>query len=576
MTFGVNGGVIGPANVSTKQTASGVWSLGEIAEAERDGIWPEKNECYVLAIGKTNSYYSGGQENFNTMAVGASGATYWLMTDSNSNYYGWKINEDGTPATGNWVNIANYSDGGSGGACTLYALMVDEATSKAYVTGYAKDNSYSQYWNGGLIFEFPLDRFTTSNTGITKFYHGDCHWAQQTYYRSMARYKDTDKFIQLGRQSNYVGFQTYDMSSTGSSIAQQSYRLTSSNAQDRSMHAADVDEDDRYWMIGRMDNGGGFPQVGLWKAANNNGNVSGGVDYTCWYYQPNNGAYYGAAINMWNYSGDTSKRAWTSAGVYQHNGYNLWVRPTSLDNPTQQWSVGGVGASGKVFYKNSGQGSIYFGGQFGDQGNTNQNGGQCMATDADGNVYIVASMDAGSSLSYYVGVFIKMNNLGVVQFIRHFVFTDAEAFQYNTASNKLSTQATKIALDETKQFATISGRANIGPSNSSSYQRSFQFRVPMDGSKYGELGTASDAVPMFGDTEDWTTSALYFRYWSSTDTNMSSSYRIITTSAGALTQTSRQQNQGSFSNRTNFAGNCNNVTSGPYGQWLYPNWGDGT
>ncbi len=534
------------------------------------------SEHYVLALGLKSSWTTTPQTDFYTMAMGASGATYWLVTDNNNNgYWGWKLDEDGTPVTGNAVKICNYSDGGSGGSVTLHSLMVDESASKAYAVGYCRDNSYSSFWNGGLIVEFPLDRFTTSNTGITKFYHGDCHWASNTYYRSMARHTD-NKFIQLGRQSNYVGFQTYDMTSTGSNIAKYGWRLTNNESQDRDMHAAAVDEDDRYWMIGRMDNGGGMPRVGLWKGANTDGNLQSGVDYTCWYYQPNNGAYYGAAINMWNYSGDTSKRAWTSAGVYHQNNYNVWVRPTSLENPTQEWTVGGVSASGKVFYKNSGQGGIYFGGSYGDQGNTNQNGGQCMATDTDGNVYVVGSHDAGSSLSYQVGFFLKMNNLGVVQFIRHFVFTDAEAFQYNTASNKLDTRGTKIALDETKQFATISGRAHIGPSNSSSYQRGFQFRVPMDGSKYGELGTASDAVPMFGDTQDWTTSALYFRYWDNSDANMASSYRFITTSAGALTQTSRQQNQGSFNNRTNFAGAASNQTGGPYGQWLYPNWGDGT
>lgn len=38
--YGDNGSVIGPANTPTTSAASGVWSLGEVAEAQRDSIWP--------------------------------------------------------------------------------------------------------------------------------------------------------------------------------------------------------------------------------------------------------------------------------------------------------------------------------------------------------------------------------------------------------------------------------------------------------------------------------------------------------------------------------------------------------
>jgi hypothetical protein len=35
-----NGSVIGPENAPTTSAASGVWSLDEMAEAQRDSIWP--------------------------------------------------------------------------------------------------------------------------------------------------------------------------------------------------------------------------------------------------------------------------------------------------------------------------------------------------------------------------------------------------------------------------------------------------------------------------------------------------------------------------------------------------------
>ena len=38
--YGENGSVVGPQNLPTDSVASGVWSLGEVAEAQRDAIWP--------------------------------------------------------------------------------------------------------------------------------------------------------------------------------------------------------------------------------------------------------------------------------------------------------------------------------------------------------------------------------------------------------------------------------------------------------------------------------------------------------------------------------------------------------
>jgi len=51
MTYGENGSVIGPQNLPTASAAPGVWSLGEIAEANRDGIWPAPASGYVMVVG---------------------------------------------------------------------------------------------------------------------------------------------------------------------------------------------------------------------------------------------------------------------------------------------------------------------------------------------------------------------------------------------------------------------------------------------------------------------------------------------------------------------------------------------
>jgi len=53
--YGENGSVIGPQNLPTSGftgVASGVWSMGEVAEASRDGIWPNVI-TYTAATGGT-------------------------------------------------------------------------------------------------------------------------------------------------------------------------------------------------------------------------------------------------------------------------------------------------------------------------------------------------------------------------------------------------------------------------------------------------------------------------------------------------------------------------------------------
>ncbi len=51
MSYGSNGSVIGPENTPTTSAASGVWSLGEMAEAQRDGAWPNPTDGYLLWMG---------------------------------------------------------------------------------------------------------------------------------------------------------------------------------------------------------------------------------------------------------------------------------------------------------------------------------------------------------------------------------------------------------------------------------------------------------------------------------------------------------------------------------------------
>jgi len=76
MSYGVNGGVIGPENAPTTSAASGVWSLGELAEAERDSLWPAPFTSQYEYIaghtfdGSTSSYeFTSIPQTYNSLRI---------------------------------------------------------------------------------------------------------------------------------------------------------------------------------------------------------------------------------------------------------------------------------------------------------------------------------------------------------------------------------------------------------------------------------------------------------------------------------------------------------------------------
>ena len=68
--YGENGGVIGPQNTPSKASASGVWSMAEVAEAERQGKWPG---FPFAATGGTESTYSASGVNYKVHTFNSSG-----------------------------------------------------------------------------------------------------------------------------------------------------------------------------------------------------------------------------------------------------------------------------------------------------------------------------------------------------------------------------------------------------------------------------------------------------------------------------------------------------------------------
>ena len=133
MTYGENGSVIGPQNLPTTSAAPGVWSLGEIAEANRDGIWPAPFGGW---IGQFTSGISGGTT-----------AGFGVMCGLNSNndlWVGYTQNNSGTST----VALAKITNAGALSSTHSFSLgsinnymgrmTVPSGATDVYVSGYAQ------------------------------------------------------------------------------------------------------------------------------------------------------------------------------------------------------------------------------------------------------------------------------------------------------------------------------------------------------------------------------------------------------------------------------------------------------
>ena len=154
MSYGTNGGVIGPDNVPTTSVASGVWSLGEIAEAVRDDIWPAPIYSQYEYIaghtfdGSTSSYeFTGIPQTYNnlriigyTLAKASSIATPRLQVngDTTSNYGMCWVGSHGGSLTGRfggYISTSIYSyDTIEANTDTVHEILLDGYTLSSMVS----------------------------------------------------------------------------------------------------------------------------------------------------------------------------------------------------------------------------------------------------------------------------------------------------------------------------------------------------------------------------------------------------------------------------------------------------------
>lgn len=122
MSYGTNGSVIGPDNVPTASAAPGVWSLGEIAEAVRDDIWPAPKSGFekIAAISPITSAssvtFSGIPATYKHLEIQA-----FSSTDSTFGQYGAELTNN-VSGTTLYTAISQQQTGASGSMTISYKL----------------------------------------------------------------------------------------------------------------------------------------------------------------------------------------------------------------------------------------------------------------------------------------------------------------------------------------------------------------------------------------------------------------------------------------------------------------------
>jgi len=158
--YGENGSVIGPQNLPTTSAAPGVWSLGEIAESVRDGIWPAPFGGW-FATWNPGIYTDSGDASSNgQIALDSSDNIYISCTtrDSSASMYTGaiaKVQSDGSGLVNN--NRFDVESGGAQQDIRLMGLQVagnnlyisgDRISSTAYAWRAKLDSSYAVQWFG--------------------------------------------------------------------------------------------------------------------------------------------------------------------------------------------------------------------------------------------------------------------------------------------------------------------------------------------------------------------------------------------------------------------------------------------
>ena len=195
MSYGTNGSVIGPDNVPTTAAASGVWSLGEIAEARRDDIWPaptfgwiaqytigsgtdyprnvrvdSSNDIYFSGYMTDPSYYEPWVVKVDADGVydAATAVLNPTLANANMKFHNMLLDSSGVPMIGGLFNNSSASPSDNFGLVKLPASPITQGTDQFHK--YYRQGGHAVYENQyGLNHSLSREVFPNGNFGIA--YH---------------------------------------------------------------------------------------------------------------------------------------------------------------------------------------------------------------------------------------------------------------------------------------------------------------------------------------------------------------------------------------------------------------------
>ncbi len=209
MSYGTNGSVIGPDNVPTTSAASGVWSLGEIAEAERDGIWPAPFGGFIAQFDP--NFASQTTTYMRAVSLDSNGDLF-LGFDSYTNPSGAKyaggiakINVSAQTLT----DTRSFRIGTSSGTSynTLISnLTVDSAGSDdIYISGYTDATGTAGVWTAKLNSSY-VEQWFGINSSDELFRRGASSQASYTNYPASHRLSPNGTYLYAGGYGLNTGY----------------------------------------------------------------------------------------------------------------------------------------------------------------------------------------------------------------------------------------------------------------------------------------------------------------------------------------------------------------------------------
>jgi len=162
MAYGENGSVVGPQNLPTRSVASGVWSLGELSEAQRDGTWPNPLFGWVAQF-DVDGTPGGSQGATNARSISIDSSDHIFASGWAASYDPWalEVDEDGVYQEAAYTVPTSPSS-----LIRLTSSVIDSAGDLITAGSYKDQNVYTN------PYIFTMMKLNSSLTGVFQYGRG--------------------------------------------------------------------------------------------------------------------------------------------------------------------------------------------------------------------------------------------------------------------------------------------------------------------------------------------------------------------------------------------------------------------